>query len=75
MKPGFLEYKCRRCGERHRSVHTPDITTTMVEVIVHGKAVSFPGIPVGPAEVHTCGDGGIGWADIVGAVPDEGGGE
>lgn len=67
---GLIEYKCRRCGGVESGTHTPDVLTTMVELLVHGRAVSFPGVPCTTSTMHSCPDGGTGWADVIGGRKD-----
>ncbi|MFA5801159.1 MAG: hypothetical protein WC911_01650 [Thermoleophilia bacterium] len=65
-KPGFIIYKCRRCGELHRPIHVPHTVQFLVDAAFKTHTLY---------QVHVCNDRGYGVSDIFGADPDMKGGE
>ena len=63
VERGKLEYKCRRCGGISDCVIVPDIIVDTINIL-HGKEKGFDRFTI-----HKCPDGGIGVADLIGAVP------
>jgi len=72
-KPGFIEYKCRRCGEIDRSTHVPGLLTVLLGVMNDYNIIpkEWFGTPVTQTGIHHCKDGGAGVTDLIGGVPDE----
>lgn len=71
MKGGFLEYKCRRCGEVVQRPHVPDINIAMACLIINKVTPKGWGIQVGMTDIHGCKDGDLGLLDLIGAVSDK----
>lgn len=69
----FMVYKCRMCGELHKSFHVPD---GMVAAIEMTKGAPFPehwgGHTPNMVSVHYCKDGNIGVTDFIGCEFDRG---
>lgn len=70
MRPGNVQYRCRRCGEVDSPIHTPCVDLTIVDLVVHGRDRTFDGVPVHMTHSHACADGGVGIADCIGVQPD-----
>lgn len=70
MSQAAAELRCRRCGEVFRGA-TGDATIVRNAVLL----VIAGGVPDSPMvrslDIHTCGDGGIGAADLIGVGPGE----
>lgn len=71
---GHIFYLCRRCGETYTDYHSPNAHASLAwpvlgvdlnpELTQHGQAPQIRGI-------HTCKDGGLGVADLIGAAEDK----
>lgn len=69
LKPGFFQYKCRRCGVIFDGVHGGrDLDLALIELMIHGKSISKPGAMVTMQTFHRCKTEpeGIGIADCIG---------
>jgi hypothetical protein len=62
---GFLEYKCRRCGEIGRNSHVPSIQSAVIGIVAVGKT-PWTGMVGHILDVHSCADGGLGVSDLIG---------
>lgn len=62
---GLLVYKCRRCGELNKSMHSPEVDTTVIAALA---GISCPpnSFVIEPTSTHTCKDGSIGVTDLIG---------
>lgn len=70
MKPGTLLYKCRLCGRIDISTHTPDISSSIIAIMLKTKH-PFTGIPVDEWSTHHCSDGSTGVSDLIGGCEDK----
>lgn len=68
--PGVIVYRCLRCGALDRSLHSPDILTTLVSVQTNTPDPAASGFKAGRTGLHSCADGAMGVTEFIGAVPD-----
>lgn len=67
-KPGVLQYRCRRCGLTFADPRVPDIATALGSILATESTPEEWGAdPARMVEVHDCGNGGLGMADLIGA--------
>ena len=68
MNPGFLIYRCRRCGEEVRNTHVP-LVLTAVTLLQAGKQLPESWGPMSKSVsligVHECSSGGYGVTDLI----------
>lgn len=68
-----VEFRCRRCDKVHGSIQGP---SNMVQMSLISVSVGIPrlqdgqGITVAATTLHSCEDGGLGLADLIGATPE-----
>jgi hypothetical protein len=64
---GFIEFKCKRCGQIEKNLWTPDIELTLCH-IMYGTPLppQWIGTPVSRFSLHCCPDGGIGVSEVLG---------
>lgn len=74
---GWLEYRCRRCGEVMREeTHVPDLVVALASISASGRTPrAWGGVPLGESGLHLqCSDAagmpGIGYADLQGGSLD-----
>lgn len=74
---GWLEYRCRRCGEVMRQeVHVPNLLLALASISASGRTpTAWGGVPLGETGLHLqCRDAGgspgIGYADLQGGSLD-----
>jgi hypothetical protein len=67
-QPGTLLYKCRRCGDIDRSLHSPNITMSVIIAMARIKDPTRE--PVKEWITHICPDGSLGVCDLIGAELD-----
>ncbi len=69
--PGYIVRRCRSCGEVEDAVHVPDVLQALVELLAHGKVISWGGIPCRLVGLHDCRPGVEGLTDVVGGRLDD----
>lgn len=73
---GWLEYRCRRCGEVVRKeAHVPNLLLALASISASGRTPdAWGGVPMGETAIHDkCRGGGmpgIGYADLQGGSLD-----
>ncbi len=63
--PGWLEYRCRKCGTVYRNDHSDDADNVVLEIITQTNTIRL-------FNFHRCQNGETGLADFIAAVPDSG---
>lgn len=70
MKSGTLIYKCRRCSNEDRHIHTPLLLQQLINIAFDGKSDGRLGQVAKIVELHQCPNGQYGICDLIGGDED-----
>jgi hypothetical protein len=72
-KGGFLQYKCRRCGEIVQDTHVPDLQAALLYILNDWdmKIMGWTGVPANKTDTHRCKKDEWGVIDLIGGVEDK----